>query len=337
MLLKLLKTGREDISVDVLNTSLCKGLAQVINDIIDGACVDAVVSSIPGSNYTYEQITSLFYEKVPMNPKNIVFYRSALRSLLRNIAFNGFPSVDWLEGIDVNSVKLRNDARMFVFIEALGTFNVPVILPYGNLDSTYKGNIKSINLLSLASNAKVYSALDQEGKRVDGYPYSPLGSGDETAVYDILECPDPEDPYKANLDINNDGYQDYAYIRTGKIAYHDEQGNLSFAPPLLSKKEFSKLMMQLENSSTCLIDKEVLLTARQYKKLKDICPEAHHLNVTKSYVWLNSPKHGKIYVFDSHCWSRGKLRGTSLIPPNKLRELLPPKNYQTHISLKAES
>lgn len=59
--------------------------------------------------------------------------------LLRDIATHGFPSVAWLQNVDVNSVKLRNDARKFVLIEALGRFNVPVILPYGNRDARYKG------------------------------------------------------------------------------------------------------------------------------------------------------------------------------------------------------
>jgi hypothetical protein len=98
------------------------------------------------------------------------------------------PSAEWLEKIDVNLAKLRNDALKFLYIEALGRFNVPVILPYGNPDTLYKGQIKTVNLLSLASNACVYSALDQEGDRVEGFPYSPLSSGDERAVYNIVEC-----------------------------------------------------------------------------------------------------------------------------------------------------
>ena len=168
MVLKLLEAGREDIRVTVLNIALCKGLAQVINDILAGACVDAVVSSVPGSNYTYDQISSLLGDGVSVKPENIAFYSGALTSLLRRIAFDGYPSVKWLEVIDVNSVKLRNDARKFVFIEALGRFGVPVVLPYGNLDATHNGKVKSVNLLSLAANAKIYSALGSGRKAYGG-------------------------------------------------------------------------------------------------------------------------------------------------------------------------
>ena len=49
---------------------------------------------------------------------------------------------------------------------------------------------------------------------------------------------------------------------------------------------------------------------------------------TKDYVWLNSSEHGPVYAFDPVCWKRGTLIGTSVIPPNKLREMLPPKTGQ---------
>ena len=130
-------------------------------------------------------------------------------------------------------------------------FNVPVILPYGNLDSTYKGKIKYVNLLSLASNAQVFSALNQKGKRITGFPYSPLSSGDEQAIYNFVECPHPEDPFKAHLDINNDGYYEYTLVRTGKIAYHDDYGEVAFAPPVLSQKEFAALLAQIKCDTSC--------------------------------------------------------------------------------------
>ena len=190
MLLRLLQADREDIEVRVLNTSLSRGLAQVIHDLREGACVDAVVSSTPGSNYTYDQISSLLGYRVNIAAENILYHRSALGTLLRNIAHRGFPSVEWLQTIDVNAAKLRNDARKFVFIEALGRFSVPVVLPNGNRDVRHRGRIKAVN----------------------------------------------------------------------------------------------------------------------------------------PYVWLNAPDKGLVFEFAPVCWARGTIGGTSVIPPNKLRELLPPKS-----------
>lgn len=325
MLVRILQTGRDDIELSILNTSLSKGLAQVINDLVEGACVDAVVSSIPGSNYTYDQISSLFIDQRSITSENILYHSSALRKLLRGIAFHGFPSVEWLKKIDVNSVKLRNDARKFAFIEALGRFNVPVILPYGNSDARHKGRIRSVNLLSLASNARVYSALDQRGERVQGFPYSPLSSGDEPAVYNIVECPHPEDPFKAVLDINEDEYEDYTFFRTGKIAYRNDSGTLDFAPPVLKQEKFAKWLEQIKADPVSGFDKEIVLTAAQYRELLDLFPKGFDRDTTKSYVWLNSPEHGRVYTFDPICWTRGKISGTSVIPPHKLKELLPPK------------
>lgn len=329
MLVKLLRTGREDIEVVVLNTSLSKGLAQVIHDLLEGACADAVVSSVPGSNYTYDQISSLFAGQAPIRKDNILYRRSALRQLLRDIALHGFPSVDWLKSIDINSVKLRNDAWKFVLIEALGRFHVPVILPYGNPDATYKGQIKSVNLLSLAANARVYSALDQDGERVPGFPYSPLSSGDEPAVYTIMECPHPVDPFKAVLDINNDGYPDYTFFRTGEIPYRNDQGQLDFAPPVTRQHDFAKRLSQIETDGDCRIDEEMVVTADQYRKLKALCSAAFGQETSMPYVWLNSAHHGRVYGFEPECRGRGTISGTSVIPPIKLQELLPPKRAQT--------
>lgn len=108
-----------------------------------------VVSSIPDSNHTDDQINSLLGHGVQRGPENILYHCHALRKLLRDIAFKGFASVEWLQAIDINSVKLRNDARKFVFIAALGRFGVPVILPYRNLDARYKGQIKFVYSLRI--------------------------------------------------------------------------------------------------------------------------------------------------------------------------------------------
>lgn len=328
MLVKLLRTGRDDFEVSILNTSLEKGLARVIHDLVKGACVDAVVSSIPGSNYTYDQISSLFSHRVAINPQNILYHCSALRTMLRDIAAHGFPSVDWLQNIDVNSVKIRNDARKLVLIEALGRFNVPVILPYGNRDAPYKGRLRSVNLLSLAPNAQVYSALDQEGRRLQGFPYSPLSSGDDTAVYDIVECPHPEDPFKAVLDINADGCGDYTFFRTGKTAYRNAQGKLAFAPPVTPQHDFVKWLARTETESGCRIDREIVLTAAQYRELQRHCPAAFERDTAQPYIWLNAPGDDRLVEITPECWTRGTISGTSVIPPNKLRELLPSKRAE---------
>jgi len=325
LLARILKAGRDDIELIIMNTALSKGLKQVIYDLIEGECVDAVVSSVPGSNYTYGQISTLLPDRPTITRGNILYYRNAMRHLLRDIAFGGFPSVEWLENIDVNSAKLRNDALKFVYIEALSRFNVPVILPYGNSDTTYKGQIKTVNLLSLASNARVYSGLDQEGDRVEGYPYSPLSCGYERAVYNIVECPHPDDPFKAVLDINNDGYSDYTYFRSDRIAYYDDHGELAFAPPVLKMDQFVQWRAQIESRPECRYNDEVVLTAAQYSEIKWLYRSAMDTQTTKDYVWLNSPEHGPIYSFNPACWKRGTLIGTSVIPPNKLREMLQPK------------
>ncbi|MGD9252008.1 MAG: hypothetical protein PVG19_12315 [Desulfobacterales bacterium] len=326
MLVKILMTGRNDIELITMNTALSKGLRQVLRDLIAGECVDAVVSSVPGSNYAYGQISTLLPGRPNIDSENILDYRDDLRNLLGDIAFGSLPSVEWLEKIDVNLAKLRNDARKFIYIEALGRFNVPVILPYGNPDTLYKGQIKTVNLLSLASNALAYSALDQKGDRVEGFPYSPLSSGDERAFYNIVECPHSDDPFKAVLDINNDGYSDYTYFRSDQIAYHDDHGELAFAPPVLKQHQFVQWLAKVENCPECLFNFEVVLTAAQYSEIKWLYSIDMDIQTRKDYVWLNSSEHGPFYAFNPACWRRGTLIGTSLIPPCKLREILTPKN-----------
>jgi hypothetical protein len=326
IIVKLLRSGRPDIEVQTYNTALSRGLALVLQDLKAGGCSDAVLSSTPGSNYTYDQIGSLFSGRVRIRPDNIAIYQGALQQLLRRIAFGGFPSVQWLQQVDVNSVKLRNDARKFVFIEALGHFGMLVILPYGNVDVPYKGKRKSVNLLSLAANAKVFSGLDTEEGRGPKFPYSPLSAGEETAVYPIRECPDPDDPFRARLDINSDGYDEFSFVRGGKIAYRDAGGNLSFAPPAASRKSFQGWLRRISRQSPCRMDEEIVLTAGQYHRLKKACPaEWLHSVGDQTFVWLNSAAHGRFYAFEARCWNRGTLRGTSVIPPAVVQKMLPPK------------
>jgi hypothetical protein len=325
MLVRLLRAGRDDLDIRVLNTSLSKGLTRVLHDLVNGACVDAVVSAIPGSNYTYDQINSLFEYRRVIGPENILYHRSALRDLLRDIALKGFPSVEWLETIDVNSIKLRHDARKFAYIEALKRFSVPVILPYGNADARHRGSIRAVNLLSLAANARVYSALDRAGERVEGFPYSPLSSGDETAEFRMVECPHPTDPFKAILDIDDDGHRDYTFFRTGAIAFRNAGGELDFAPPVTRQDVFVQWRDQVAGPTECRIDTPIVLTATQFRKLQKQCPTAWARDVTQPYVWLNAPGRERIFEFAPACWARGTISGTSVIPPHKLKEMLPPK------------
>lgn len=329
MLLRLLRTGRDDIEVHVLNTSLSKGLAEVIQVLVGGSCVDAVVSSVPGSNYTYAQVSSLLPGRVPLTPENILSHREALRRLLRHIARYGFPSVEWLRNIDVNSTKLRNDARKLVFIEALGRFSVPVILPYGNADVRYKGRIRAVNLLGLAPNARLYSALDRSGKRLEGFPYSPLSSGDAPSEYKIVECPHPDDPFKAVLDINEDYRWDYTFYRVGRIPYRNKRGRLAFAPPVTRQDVFRKWLSQVARVPKALFTRDIVLTAQQYRQLGNLFSEFITEEPTQSYVWLNAPHCGTVFSFDPVCRVRGTVSGTSVIPPHKVKDLLPPKAVGT--------
>lgn len=147
---KILVSGRSDIIVKTLNTSLSKGLALVLDDLMQGECADAVISSMPGSNYSYSQ-------------DNILNFQEELKRLLKKIAYNGFPSVTWLEQVDVNSSKLRNDAKMVAFADALGMFKIPFLIPYGNKDASYKNEVRSVNILSLVPNVRAYCASDKFG------------------------------------------------------------------------------------------------------------------------------------------------------------------------------
>ncbi len=332
MLVRLLKSGRDDLEIRAMNTSLGNGLALVLRELARGACADAVISSVPGSNYTYDQISSLFSHRIRIRAENILAHQADLRQLMRQIAFKGFPSAQWLEQVDVNSVKLKNDARKFVFIEALSRFGIPVLLPYGNPDSRHKGKMKTVNLLSLAPNAMVFSALDLQGNRVPGFPYSPLSSGDEPAFYTVIECPLIQDPFRAALDINRDWHWDYSFQRTGSIPFSDPLGNAGLAPPLLSSQQFKKWLDALAGQDQCLLKRQVVLTAGQYKALRSRCMKTTWPVVHKTYVWIKDPQKPDFFEFDARCRERGLISGTSVIPPNKVRELLPPKTGEARLT-----
>lgn len=331
MLTRILRSGRNDIDIEIVNSTLEKGLAQVLYDLMNGGCVDMVISSIPGSNYTYDQIGSLLSEPVRIDSENILAYRKTLLKLLRSIAFKGLPSVKWLEQMDVNPIKLRDDAKKLVFIEALSHYSVSVILPYGNLDNPHRGKIKAVNVLSLAPNAKVFSALNQAGQRVPGFPYSPLSAGDEPAIYNVVECPHPTDPFTALLDINGDGFYDYAFARTGEIAYRDQQQGILLAPSALSASEFERWLQGHRNKTACRMEEALVLTAHQYRRFKNACPNRSNLpsplheGDPTFFVWINTPRPGHDFHFKAHCRQRGTIQGTSVIPPNKVKQLLPPK------------
>jgi hypothetical protein len=294
----------------------------VVDDLLHGDCADAVVSSIPGSNYTYRQISSLLSHEVTICRDNILDYQNKLTALLVSIAYDGFPSVSWLEQIDMNSSKLINDARKVAFAKALGRFNVPVLIPYGNEDSNYKNEVRSVNILSLVANVSAFSASDRLGRRLKGYPYSPLSVGDELSVYPISEIPDPQNPFLAHLDINEDGFIDYTFERKGRIAFRDKDGLLAFAPPVLSETEFKKIKNEPKNNPAHKAGKAVVLTLGQYRQLNDSGLGPDDSPEENEYVWLNSPYQAAPFHFKAVPWVRGFIRGTSLIPPTKVKQRL---------------
>jgi len=89
--------------------------------------------------------------------------------------------------------------------------------------------------------------------------------------------------------------------------------------------QFAQWRAQIESRPECRFSDEVVLTAAQFSEIKWLYYSEMDTQLTKDYVWLNSPEHGSIYSFDPACWKRGTLIGTSVIPPNKLREMLQPK------------
>jgi hypothetical protein len=321
----MLLSGRSDIDVEVFNTSLGRGLAGVFEEIADGRCVDAVVSSIPGSNYTFRQVGSILANGIELDTDNILAYRQELLDILMKIAISGFPSVKWLQNVQVNPIKLREDAKKLFFIEELGKLNVPVFLPYGNADSYHRGEPRIVNLLSLSSNARVFSGVDKDGDRLPGFPNSPLSSGDALARYSVAECPDYYDVKVAHLDIDNDGYTDFTFERVGEIPYFGENGEVQHSPPFLSDNDFGVLLEQVQSGQMTGINEEMVLTRFQYLQLQEQCASCSGLNTpqeTKEVVWLNSPRYQGAYWFSPQCENRGSISGTSLIPPLKAKESL---------------
>lgn len=323
MVKTLLQSGRRDIQIQSMNTALSKGLAMVIEQVMDGHCLDLVVSSTPGSNYTYEQISSLLGPGTVLNENNILAFKSDIQQLIHQIATQGFPSVAWLQAADINSIKLKNDALKYVFIQALGRLNIPVILPYGNQDTRYKGRNKSLNLLSFADNAMVYSGLDQYGRKLPDFPYSPVSSGSAQAVYPIVECPIKEKPHMARIDINDDGYWDYTFQRQQGIPYKDASGVLRMAPLAITDDDFERRFGN-KNEMRRLADFERVFTRSQFKILQQEIKDLSVYPVTKAYVWIHSKSQGPFFEFDAVCRPRGVLQGTSVIPPHKAKEWLTP-------------
>lgn len=327
LMLAILQSGRDDIDVKTINSSLSRGLATVLSKRLNGECIDAVISSIPGSNYSYRQVASLLSPKHHLTSDNIVEYRDTLLALMKEITIHGFPSVKWLKQIEVNPVKLREDARKVVFIEELGTLNIPVYLPYGNADVMYKGELKKVNLLSLAYNGHVYSGVDREGNRLVEFPYSPLSSGDSQAMYRIVECPSSDNARLSYIDINEDGYMDFSYPREDIVPYYDEKNQIAFAPPPIKVEALSRVLAEKRPPDKSFFDNELVITVQEYKKLLEKCENCLDMPApvkSKSFVWLNSDRHGLYFFFNPECQHRGSILGTSLIPPTKVKEYLPP-------------
>ena len=323
LLHKMLISGRKNIDVKVLNTPLSDGLAHVLKDLMKGKCVNAIISSTPGSNYTYGQIKSLLGENSVINSSNILLYRNELKQLLEEIAFKGFPSFEWLKNIDANPIKLKSDARVLAFIEALDRYEVPVYLPYGNADSKYRGQIRSINILSVSNNAYVYSALNQYGERLKEFPYSPLSTGDELASFELIECTHPTDPFRAMLDVNEDGYYDYSYQKfSSNIDLFEKYQSLS-VHILISGVTFQILKENLTENQSCRPREVVQLTKNQLWELSKSCIDITGMAGETLYAKLAVEKRKEPQFFSVNCWSRGRISGTSLIPPNKVKEYLP--------------
>ena len=325
----MLLSGRSDINVHVLNTSLRKGLFDVYQHLNSGGCADAVASSIPGSNYTYGQVSSLLPPGTHLHPGNILTYRQELLELMLDIASSGFPSVAWLKRAEVNPIKLREDAKKILFIELLGEMGIPVFLPYGNPDSPYRGEPRTINLLSLSNHAQVFSGSDANGNHLPEYPQSPLSSGDALARYSIAECPDYDDVRITHVDINSDGHVDFSFDRAGTIPYYDERGEVSHTPSFLDSERFTLLLEQLRSGYKTEIVEEIVLTRQQYATLLEECSACQALPAAqnqKEVVWLNSIRYGTSYWFSPQCQKRETISGTSLIPPVKVREALPARN-----------
>lgn len=325
VMVRMLRSGRNDIDVEVINTGLTKGLALVLQYIMEGGCADAVLSSVPGSNYYYRQLNVFLKKRQLVTASNILGYRDELRRRFLDIGLQGFPSADWLMALDANPSKVQNDARKIALIEAIGLFKIPVILPYGNVDTDHEGELREVNVLSLARNSKIFAALDHEGEPLDEYPSSPLQTGGGRALYHLQECPNPQSPYHAILDINEDSVFDYVFRRDDFLAYRDGGGELKYAPVLTSPESFKTLLDSIESSEDCSIFKGQVITSEQYGQLRGLCPTGDSEWQNYTYHWIRSSEMNEVVSFDPTCRSRGTLYGTSLIPPNIVKQYLPEK------------
>lgn len=324
----MLVSGRDDIAVKTLNTTLSGGLATVLSELLEGGCVDGVISSIPGSNYSYRQVSSFLSDGIVLKPGNILEYRADLLNIMLSIAVHGFPSVKWLMQADVNPIKLREDARKIFFIEKLGQLGIPVLLPYGNVDGYHRGQERNVNLLGLSEYSLIYSAKGSRGKPLPGFPSSPLSSGSEIAQYQVVECPDYINVQRVNVDVNDDGYPDFIYTRNGVIPYYEQDGSLSFSPPFATEEEFLEILKSTKEYGDKISNREIVFTNAQYQQFSQVCPNCVVPNFPedlKDFVWFNSSKHDRTISFNSQCEHKGEISGTSLIPPIKIKELLPKK------------
>lgn len=104
---------------------------------------------------------------------------------------------------------------MVTFSDVLGRFSIPILIPYGNKDAHYRNEARKVNLLSLVSNVRAYSASDEFGYKLTEYPHSPLSIGYGRAIYHVREIPHDQNPFLAHLDVNEDGFIDYTFERKG--------------------------------------------------------------------------------------------------------------------------
>lgn len=145
-------------------------------------------------------------------------------------------------GGDVNPVTLRDDAKKIAFIEKIGACGVPVFLPYGKSDATYRG--------------------------------------EENSAFPLMEGSEGHEPTVARLDDEKD--------------------------LVLSREQF----LLLERASS----------AKLYTE---------EFDGNKQLVWLYSEKHGGGFRFNPQCRLRGRISGSSFVPPKKAREALAPvRNLQ---------
>lgn len=320
-----LVSGREDIRVTSFNMSLGRGLARAILDAANGECIDGVVSAVPGSNYSYDQVATILGGDVDLDEKNILDHKEHLRNRLLSITHNGFPSLKWLLQLDANPIKLREDARKIALIEILDSMGIGVYLPYGNRDKLHRGKVRSVNLLGIARGVRIYSGLDAKGERILDFPYSPLSSGSAKSRFILKECPDATDGLTAHLDINEDGYYDFTYKRNDMVAYVDDLQQFVYAPPPLGGRLLDK-MIEDENTYRGVLERAggVVLSFKQYRRLtlSDLFDLPTPLVIDKQFVWLNSERYGPIFSFDPECRVRGTVEGSSFIPPLKIKELL---------------